>query len=213
MKNSNDTYLFYKDTIKFIDSKMYDKAIRTIKKNIQFLSNRDDIALAFLNCGFLNDKLGKNYAAIKDFSESIYIENNLELLDGRSKDISFNGRSNSKYKNGDYRGAIEDKRKAKNIRLLESSKFSEFNNNKIDYKKIVLGTFVGFDLDLKYMSLIKVSEVVKSKYDLIEDYKKVINQSKKIEVIKKLEILSEQKYNIGDFKGSIKAIRRSEKYY
>ena len=213
MENSNDTFLFYKETIKYIDSKMYDKAIKSIKNNIQLLRNHDDIALAFLNCGFLNNKLGNYSSAIKDFSESIYFENDLEILDGRSKDISFNGRSESKYKNGNYHGAIEDKRIAKNIRLLEFRNLSDFNNNKIDYRKILLGNFVDSDLDLKYISLVKVSKVLKSKYDLIEDYKKMINQSKKNEVIKKLETLSEQKYNTGDFKGSIKAIRRSEKYY
>ena len=41
----------------------------------------------------------------------------------------------------------------------------------------------------------------------------VISNKKKEEVIKKLEFLSESKYNIGDFKGSIKAIRRAEKYF
>ena len=33
------------------------------------------------------------------------------------------------------------------------------------------------------------------------------------EVIKKLVTLSDSKYESGDYKGSIKAIRRAEKYY
>ena len=45
------------------------------------------------------------------------------------------------------------------------------------------------------------------------DYKKVITNKRKEEVLRKLEFLSDSKYKVGDYKGSIKAIRRSEKYY
>ena len=34
-----------------------------------------------------------------------------------------------------------------------------------------------------------------------------------MKLINKLEVISESKYKIGDYKGSIKAIRRAEKYY
>ena len=77
----------------------------------------------------------------------------------------------------------------------------------------MLGTFIKIDLELKYNVLIKASEIRKSKYDLIADYKKVISKKRKDEVIRKLELISKSKYEIGDFKGSIKAIRRAEKYY
>ena len=60
---------------------------------------------------------------------------------------------------------------------------------------------------------LKVSKIKKSKYDLIAYYKKVISKKRKEEVIRKLELLSEEKYKVGDYKGSIKAIRRAEKYY
>jgi len=169
--------------------------------------------LAYLNCGFLNDKLGDNTSAIDDFSKSIYFEAEIDIINQRSKDISFSGRSNSRYKNGDYYGAIEDKRQAQKIRLLEINKSSEFNTNKIYFKNILLGSFTKTDLGPKYNALIKGSKIRKSKYDLIADYKKVISKERKEEVIKKLEFISELKYNNGDYKGSIKAIRRSEKYY
>ena len=42
---------------------------------------------------------------------------------------------------------------------------------------------------------------------------KVINYDKQEEVMKKLEVRSEIKYKAGDYKASIKAIRRAEKYY
>jgi len=45
------------------------------------------------------------------------------------------------------------------------------------------------DLEPKYNVLIKGSKIRKSKYDLIADYKKVISDKRKEEVIKKLMLL------------------------
>ncbi len=213
MKKFDKSSSFYDEAINFIDLNDYDGAIKSIRKNIDRLESQDDIALAYLNCGFLNDKLGDNLSAIDDFSMSICFEDKIDIIDQRSKDISYSGRSNSRYKNGEYQGAIEDKRKAKKIRLLEIYKSKESGNTKIDYKNILLGTFLKIDLEPKYNALIKVSKILKSKYDLIADFKKVISEKRKEEVIKKLEDISELKYKIGDYKGSIKAIRRSERYY
>ena len=213
MKKLEEPSSFYYEAINLIDLDDYDGAINSIKKNIDSLENPDDIALAYLNCGFLNDKLGENISAIDDFSKSIFFESKIDIIKQRSKDISFSGRSNSRYKTGDYQGAIDDKRKAKKIRLLEIDKSNELDNTKIDYKNILLGTFKKIDLEPKYNALIKGSEIRKSKYDLIADYKKVISGKRKEEVINKLEVISELKYKIGDYKGSIKAIRRAEKYY
>ena len=213
MKKLEEPSSFYYEAINLIDLDDYDGAINSIKKNIDSLENPDDIALAYLNCGFLNDKLGENVSAIDDFSKSIFFESKIDIIKQRSKDISFSGRSNSRYKAGDYQGAIDDKRKAKKIRLLEIDKSNELDNTKIDYKNILLGTFKKMDLEPKYNALIKGSEIRKSKYDLIADYKKVISRKRKEEVINKLEVISELKYKRGDYKGSIKAIRRAEKYY
>ena len=213
MKKSDESSSIYDEAIQFIDIGDYGGAIKSIKKSIDCIESQDDIALAYLNCGFLNDKLGDNLSAIDDFSKSIYFEAKLDFINKRSKDISFCGRSNSRYKNGDYKGAIEDKRKAIKIRLLEIQTSSECNNPRIDYKNILLGTFIRIDLEPKYNALIEFSKIRKSKYDLIADYKKVISERRKEEVIRKLEVISDTKYKIGDFKGSIKAIRRAEKYY
>ena len=213
MKINDESSSFYDDAINLIYLNDHEAAIKSIKKNIDALENPDDIALAYLNCGFLNNKLGDYLSAIDDFSKSIYFEAELETINERSRDISLSGRSDSRYKNGDYQGAIEDKRKAKNIRLLEIDRIGEINNIKIDYKNIILGTFIEIDLEPKYKILIKASKIKKSRYDLIADYKNVISIQRKEEVIKKLEFLSESKYNIGDYKASIRAIRRAEKYY
>jgi len=213
LKKLDESLSFYDEAVNLIDLEDYDGAIKSIKKNIDSLQNQDDIALAYLNCGFLNDKLGDNLSALDDFSNSIFFESKIDFIKQRSKDISFNGRSNSRYKTGDYHGAIDDKRQAKKIRLLEIDKSNEIDNTKIDYKNILLGTFTKIDLEPKYYALIKGSKIRKSKYDLIEDYKKVISVKRKEELINKLEAISKSKYKIGDYKGSIKAIRRSEKYY
>ena len=213
MKNFDDSSLFYNVVINMIDLKNYNNAIKFIRKNIETLKTKDDIALAYLNCGFLNHELGDYLSAIDDFSKSICLESELDILNQRSKDISLSGRSNSRYKKEDYKGAIEDKRNAKKIRLLELDRFPELDKIKIDYKNILLGTFLGLALEPKYKTLIKVSKIKKSRYDLIADYKKVISDKRKEEVMKKLEFLSESKYEFGDYKASIRAIRRAEKYY
>ena len=212
MKNLEKSSLFYNVAVKLIDLNDYEAAINSIKKNISSLEKIDDIALAYLNCGFLNDKLGDNLAAIDDFSISVSLEAKLNIHE-RSKDISLNGRSNSRYKNGDYKGAIEDKRQARKIRLIEIENCRELESTKINYENILLGKFIKIDLEPKYAALIKSSKVKNNKYDLIEDYKKVISKKRKEEVINKLEFISETKYKNGDYKGSIKAIRRAEKYY
>tara|TARA_Y100001968_G_C19333032_1_gene705319 strand:+ start:21 stop:662 length:642 start_codon:yes stop_codon:yes gene_type:complete len=213
MNHFDEASFFYNEVIDLIAIDDYEGAIKSIKKHINILESQDDISLAYLNCGFLNDKLGDNTSAIENFSKSISLEAELEIINQRSKDISFSGRSNSKYKEGDYKGAIEDKRKAKEIRLLETDKFPELNNIKIDYKNILIGTFIKIDLEPKYETLIRVARNKRSRYDLIEDYKKVISNKRKEDVIQKLEFLSESKYKVGDYKASIKAIRRAEKYY
>ncbi len=213
MKKLDESSFFYDEAINLIDLEDYDGAIKFIKKNIDSLKNLDDVALAYLNCGFLKDKLGDNISALDDFSKSIFFESKIDIIKLRSKDISYNGRSNTRYKIGDYQGAIDDKRKAKKIRLLEIDKFNESDNTKIDYKNILLGTFTKIDLEPKYNALIKCSKIRKCKYDLIADYKKVISEKRKEEVINKLEVISRSKFKIGDYKGSIKAIRRAEKYY
>jgi len=210
MKIFDESSSFYNEAINLIDVNDYEGAIKSIRKSIDTLSEPDDIALAYLNCGFMNDKLGDYLSAIDDFSRSISIEAELEMINQRSKDVALNGRSNSRYKNGNYHGAIEDKRKAKKIRLLEINRSPD---SKIDYKNILLGTFLKMELEPKYKILIKVSSVKKSRYDLISDYKKVISNKRIEEVIEKLEFLSESKYKFGDYKASIRAIRRAEKYY
>ena len=210
MKNFDESSSFYHEAINLIDLNDYEGAINSIRKSIDTLNEPDDIALAYLNCGFMNDKLGDYLSAIDDFSRSISIEAELEMINQRSKDVALNGRSNSRYKNGNYHGAIEDKRKAKKIRLLEINRSPD---SKIDYKNILLGTFLKMELEPKYKILIKVSSVKKSRYDLISDYKKVISNKRIEEVIEKLEFLSESKYKFGDYKASIRAIRRAEKYY
>ena len=42
-------------------------------------------------------------------------------------------------------------------------------NFKIDYKDILLGTFIKVELEPKYKTLIKVSKIKRSRYDLITD--------------------------------------------
>jgi len=114
------------------------------------------------------------------------MSNNKEFL--LEKIIKLSKTSERKYKQGDFKGAIEDKRKAKS--LLEES----------------------LDKKLKEKYRAELSLLYISKFDLIFDHKLKINNTKKAEIIKLLEQKSEEKYQRGDYKGAIKALRRSEKY-
>ena len=97
--------------------------------------------------------------------------------------------SERKFKEGNFKGAIEDKRK---VRCLLNSKFCDEDILK------------KFKEELYYL--------YSSKFDLINDHKLRIDESKKNQIVKLLEQKSDEKYNKGDFKGAIRALRRSEKY-
>ncbi len=213
MEDLIDSYFNYENLIHLVEINDYKGAIEEIEKHINLSSDYDDLAFAYLNCGFINTKLGDYPSAVNSFSKAISFEDKFDILIGRSKDISLSGRSNARYKCDDYKGAIDDKRKAKKIRLLEEIKYVDNQPNLLDYRNILLGSFDQFKLDYKYTFLMNISRIEKPRYDLIEDYKKFIDEERKQEIINSLELISDSKYKIGDYKGSIKAIRRSEKYY
>ena len=97
--------------------------------------------------------------------------------------------SEIKFKKGNFKGAIEDKRK---VRFLLNSKFCD---------EEIFEKFKD-ELSLLYAS----------KFDLINDHKLRIDESKINKIVKLQEQISDEKYNKGDFKGAIRALRRSEKY-
>ena len=103
--------------------------------------------------------------------------------------ISLSKSSEIKYKNGNFRGAIEDKRE---VRII-------IKDNLIDEKIIK-----------KWKKELLL--IYNSKFDLINDHKARINETRRDAIINLLEKKSEEKYKKGDFKGAIKALRRSEKY-
>ena len=115
------------------------------------------------------------------------MENNNKLI--LEKIIKLTRISEKKYKNGDFKGAIDDKRQARSIL------------NKQTFEKELLD---------KYKT--ELSLLYSSKFDLIYDHKLRIDNSKKSKIKKLLEQKSEEKYNKGDYKAAIKALRRSEKY-
>ena len=208
-----DSFIVCNELIELLENDSYDYAVDYIKMNIKFIRKPEELSLAYIICGFISDKLGNYRSAIEDFSKAISCEDDFKFSSERSKDISFCGRSNSKYNIGDFKGAIEDKRKAIRIREIESEDSISINLVFIDYKSIILRSLDFSNLDIKYQLLSKTALLKKSKYDLINDFKKVISTKRKEEIIFKLERLSDLKYTNGDFKASIRAIRRAEKYY
>ena len=97
--------------------------------------------------------------------------------------------SERKFKQGNFKGAIKDKREVKNI----------LNSKLVDIK-----IYEKFKEEL--------SKLYFSKFDLIYDHKLIIDELKRHEIIKSLEKKSNEKYKKGDYEGAIKALRRSEKY-
>ena len=97
--------------------------------------------------------------------------------------------SERKFKEGNFKGAIEDKRE---VRCLLNSTFG--------------------DEDILKKFIEELSFLYESKFDLINDHKLRIDESKINKIVKYLEQKSDEKYNKRDFKGAIRALRRSEKY-
>ena len=109
--------------------------------------------------------------------------NKLELI----KVIELTRSSEKKFKQGNFKGAIDDKKKVNSILKSADKEINE------KFKE-------------------ELSKLYSSKFDLIFDHKLKINEFKKNEIVKLLEKKSEEKLQKGDFKGAIKALRRSEKY-
>ena len=103
--------------------------------------------------------------------------------------INLTRSSEIKFKQGNFKGAVEDKRE---VRLILNSK----------------------SVDRKIMKKFKeeLSNLYDSKFDLIFDHKLIIDELKRDEIVKFLEKKSDAKYKEGDYKAAIKALRRSEKY-
>ena len=97
--------------------------------------------------------------------------------------------SEKKYREGNFRGAFEDKMEVKSYLK------SKFCNRKIieKFKK-------------------ELSNIYNSKFDLIKDHKSKLDLKKINKIIELLENKSDEKYLKGDYKGAFKALRRSDKY-
>ena len=97
--------------------------------------------------------------------------------------------SEKKFKQGNFKGALEDKMKA-----------NEILNSKVSDEKIIE----------KYKK--DISSLYSSKFDLIFDHKQKIDETKRSKIVKMLEYKSKEKLKNLDYKGAIKALRRAEKY-
>ena len=98
--------------------------------------------------------------------------------------------SEKKFKQGNFKGAIDDKIKANEILKSESCDQEIIEK----YRK-------------------ELSSLYSSKFDLIFDHKLKIDEIKRNEIVKMLEQKSKEKLKSLDYKGAIKALRRAEKYF
>ena len=115
------------------------------------------------------------------------MKNSGELILGNI--IKLTRSSEKKFKQGNFKGALDDKIKANEI--LKSKSCDE----KIiqEYKK-------------------ELSSLYCSKFDLIFDHKLKIDEKKINKIVKILECKCEEKLKNLDYRGAIKALRRAEKY-
>jgi len=116
------------------------------------------------------------------------MEDSGELILGNL--IKLTRSSEKKFKLGNFKGAIDDKMKANAILKSKSCD-----------KKIIE----------KYRE--ELSSLYSSKFDLIFDHKKIIDEIKRNEIVKMLEQKSKERLKNLDYKGAIKALRRAEKYF
>ena len=107
----------------------------------------------------------------------------------KDKIIGLTQSSHEKYKKGNFKGSLEDKLEVKS--LLQSNLC---------------------DKNIKEALQKELTRLYTSKFDLIYDHKKRIDDQKRTLIINSLENKSMKKQNIGDYEGAIKALRRSEKY-
>ena len=112
-------------------------------------------------------------------SSKLVLENVIKLIRSSEK----------KYKQGNFKAAIDEKRKANSILKLQS-----INEEIIEEFKDEL------------------SKLYSSKFDLIFDHKIKIDELKKNKIVKMLEQKSDEKFKKGDYEGAVKALRRAEKY-
>ena len=115
------------------------------------------------------------------------MEDSGELILGNI--IKLTRSSEKKFKLGNFKGALEDKIKAKEILKYKSCD-----------EKIIE----------KYRE--ELSNLYSSKFDLIFDHKLKIDAIKRNEIVQMLERKSEEKLKNHDYRGAIKALRRAEKY-
>ena len=213
MKQIPEYNFIFDNVFSLLDSNDYSGALQALEGHLVSLNHHSEIEYFCLSCGFLNIKLHQYSQAINYFTKSIEARKMHEFSTIWSEDISYSGRSDSRYKFNDFRGAIEDKRIAKKLRKLEIQKYAKTNFKTFDFKAILLNSLNEFQFNQKYRFLISIFKKEELKYDLIDDYKKFITHEKREEIIQELESISDIKYIKKDFKGSIRALRRSEKYY
>ena len=196
-RDKNSASLF-KKALTSIDNSQYNNAIVYLLGYIDISKNIYDISTAYLYCGFLNNKLHQYENSIIYFSNAIrFFQTNINSdfdSDAALLSLSYRGRSEANYKLKAYEASILDKRSENKLVKVKNNRL---NNNLLTHN---------------FKQLIKLSLANISRYDLIQDYKKFITDSRKHEIISMLEEISEFKFSIGDYRGSIKALRRADKY-
>ena len=195
-----------------IQSSDYHSSIQYLFKFISVSSLRDDQSFAYIICGLINHKLADYVTAIKYFTLAIEIEPSLGYLESSENSFALNARSESKYKNFDYKGSIDDKRIAYNLGDSDVSNVDKLFSFRNEMKSHLSILEKDIRSQLKSEILLLSLQISNSKYDLIEDFKSRLDDLRKTTIVQKLIRISNSKYISGDYKSSIRALRRAEKF-
>ena len=95
----------------------------------------------------------------------------------------------------------------------KSKKYKRSFLERVEAKEFIINNSTQIEGDKRFRLLIKSLRIGYSKYNLINDYITKIDLNKKHQLCKQLESMSRSKFMISDFKGAIRALRRSENYY
>tara|TARA_Y100001968_G_C19451332_1_gene768863 strand:- start:2709 stop:3407 length:699 start_codon:yes stop_codon:yes gene_type:complete len=195
-----------KHIISSIDISDYRSAILKINNIIKRLELNEEKSFFIILKGFLKAKIGEYESAIIEFSKVITfrLDNKLYKL------ISYKARSELYYKSQNYKESLEDILKAKIHNIPSSINFNPNQSNLYRlYQELLNQTGINYN---ETANLRHIFNIFDSDYDLIKDYKKVISDKKKLDIIEKLEEKAKLQYDIGNYKAAVRSMRRLERY-